>query len=304
MKWWAYSREVAEELGQRPLESREKLVAELLGMGLGQTISDEGFFWTMASPLAMRRAYRIVKALNLRVMVQFERRERRISYGLEVHGDVGELRRILVPHVGAFLRGCFLTHGYMNSPERGPHLEFRVPTAQAPRLIEVIRKVRVKAGMVPHHGGMTVYVKGQEDILRLLAEMGAHRALLRMESLRVVRAVRNQVNRLVNSETANLARSVESGVEQARALTRLAATLRWQTLPERLLVVAKARLEHPDWSLKEIGQGLNPVLTKSAVNHRMRRLLEIAEQEGGSSSVSGSGQAGSPSGLKSDRLEK
>jgi DNA-binding protein WhiA len=144
----------------------------------------------------------------------------------------------------------------------------------------MLRQLGVKAGSIDHHGGVTVYIKRQEDIVRVLAAMGAHRALLEMESIRVVRAVKNQVNRLVNSETANLARTVESGVEQARLLARLVEDARWQALPTSLVIVAQARLEHPDWSLKEIGQALVPPLSKSAVNHRMRKLLSLVQEAG------------------------
>jgi hypothetical protein len=168
----------------------------------------------------------------------------------------------------------------MNSPERGPHVEFRIAQSQAEAVVGMLKKIRVKAGTMPHHGGITVYVKGQEGILRLLAEMGAHQSLLQMESLRVVRSVKNQVNRLVNSETANLVRTVESGVEQARLLSDLSKTPGWGSLSGGLLLVAKIRLAHPDWSLREIGQAMNPPLSKSAVNHRMRRLLRIVQQQG------------------------
>ena len=280
MKAWSFSRQVAEELSHRPLQSEPELWSELLGMGVGQPFAATGFEWGLASPLAVRRAYRIARALKLSTSVELKRRERRISYLLSVEGAVDRFCLDYPVKPGPFLRGCFLTHGYMNSPERGPHVEFRIAKSQAEDVVGMLKKIRVKAGTMPHHGGITVYVKGQEGILRLLAEMGAHQSLLQMESLRVVRSVKNQVNRLVNSETANLVRTVESGVEQARLLSDLSKTPGWESLSGGLLLVAKIRLAHPDWSLREIGQAMNPPLSKSAVNHRMRRLLRIVQQQG------------------------
>lgn len=284
MKAWSFSRQVAEELSHRPLQSEPELWSELLGIGVGQPLTAKGFVWVLASPLAVRRAYRIVKALKLSTSVELKRRERRISYLLSVDGAVDRLSLAYPLKPGPFLRGCFLTHGYMNSPERGPHVEFRIAQSQAKDVVGMLKKIRVKAGTMPHHGGVTLYVKGQEGILRLLAEMGAHQSLLQMESLRVVRSVKNQVNRLVNSETANLVRTVESGVEQARLLSELSKTPEWESLSDGLLLVAKIRLTHPDWSLREIGQAMNPPLSKSAVNHRMRRLLRIAQEHWSESS--------------------
>ncbi len=272
----AYSRLVVEELARLPLTTPEALWAELLGMRIGQA-RDEG--WTLGSPTAVRRAYRIAKGLGLGVDVRHHRGDRRVSYHLHWEGAAirkMEATNVSLRQAGAFLRGGFLSRGYMQNPERGLRLEFWTNLDHVQTLLRMLRAVRVRAGSVPHHGRLTVYINGQEAIIHLLAAMGGHQALLHLESIRAMRSMRNQVNRLVNSETANLARTVESGLEQAQILTDLSQGARYQQLSEPMQALVRLRIAHPEWSLRELGAALNPPLTKSAVNHRMRRLLQMA----------------------------
>lgn len=273
----AYAREVRAELARFALKTEDAVRAEFLGLTLATAPGSEGV--ALASPVAARRALRLVRHLGLPYQVRVVRRGRGLGYrivGVAPLTLSAPVRHVIVEHPGPFLRGAFLAHGYMNDPERGFHLEYRVPGAEeAAYLAALLARLRVKAGTVPHRRGYTVYVKGQEALVRLLAAMGAHQAVLEVESLRVMRAMKNQVNRLVNSETANLARTVASGIEQARILDAARLGPEWQRLPRPLRELGRLRIEHPDWSLRELGRALSPPLSKSAVNHRMRRLLTL-----------------------------
>lgn len=272
----AYSRLVIEELARLPLTTPEALWAELLGMRVGQA---SGETWILGSPTVARRAYRIAKELELGFEVSHQRGDRRVSY--HFHWQSAAVRQMEAANVslrqaGAFLRGGFLTRGYMQDPERGLRLEFATNSDHLDTLLRMLREVRVRAGSVPHHGRLTVYINGHEAIVNLLAAMGGHQALLHLESVRVMRSVRNQVNRLVNSETANLVRTVESGVQQAQILADFSRGPLWPQLSEAMQTLVRLRIAHPEWSLRELGAALNPPLSKSAVNHRMRRLLHMA----------------------------
>jgi len=121
-------------------------------------------------------------------------------------------------------------------------------------------------------------LKDSEQIIRALSLMGAHSAVLAYENTLIYKDMRNQVNRLVNCETANLTKTVETGLRQAENIRYLVATLGWGFLPAGLQEIAALRLQHPEASLKELGEMLHPPVGKSGVNHRLRRLELIAKQ--------------------------
>lgn len=176
-----------------------------------------------------------------------------------------------------FLRAAFLGCGSMVDPERAYHLEFATDAAMAEVIVGVLERDGIHAGSCPRlTGGMKVYLKGSEEIARLLTLMGGHQATLRLEELRVSRELRNQVQRTVNCETANLARTVTSAERQIADIQRLAVSTRWRKLPADLLETAQLRLAEPYASLAELAGLHDPPVSKSAVNHRLRRLGEEA----------------------------
>jgi len=122
-----------------------------------------------------------------------------------------------------------------------------------------------------------VYLKGAEPIVTFLALVGAHRALLRTEDVRILKEMRNDVNRLVNAETANIHKTATAAAEQVAAVRTLERQRGLDALPPALREIAYLRLENPDVSLRELGELADPPLSKSAVYHRVRRLEELAE---------------------------
>jgi hypothetical protein len=121
-------------------------------------------------------------------------------------------------------------------------------------------------------------------IVDFLNVVGAHSALLNFENIRVHKDVRNRVNRIVNCETANLNKTVEAGLKQVETIRYLERSIGLENLPVGLKEIARARLENPEVSLKELGETMEPPLSKSGVNHRMRRLKRIADKLRGKSS--------------------
>lgn len=178
----------------------------------------------------------------------------------------------------AYLRGAFLAAGYLVEPRKGYHMEWVLPTeAAAARVRKALAAEGLSAGLVERKGTCVVYLKEADAIAEVLSLTGAHQSLLEFEDVRVMKGMRNQVNRLVNAETANVDKAVAAALRQVEAIQRLQARGEVEKLPPGLRAVVEARLRHPYASLKELGELMDPPLTKSALNYRMRRLMELAE---------------------------
>ena len=179
----------------------------------------------------------------------------------------------------AMLRGLFLGCGSVNAPNTRYHLEFVAPTASwAAAIARLIEGSGVKAGRSERSGQNVVYVKDGDGIVRLLSLMGANRAVIEFENVRVVREVSGEVNRRLNFETANIGKSIGSGLRQAAAIETLAASGALEALPPALREMARMRRENPELNLVELAGRMK--LSKSAVNHRLRRLQALAAPNG------------------------
>ncbi|MDO9557490.1 MAG: DNA-binding protein WhiA [Coriobacteriia bacterium] len=177
----------------------------------------------------------------------------------------------------AYLRGTFLGGGFVADPHGDFHFELTAETEEmADDLVALMERFEMPARMTQRRGTFAVYLKGAEAIVTFLARVGAHQALLRTEDVRIIKSMRNDVNRLVNAETANLEKSTKAAIEQIEAIRLLADTRGLKSLPPALQELAGLRLENPDASLRELGELAEPPLSKSAVYHRIRRLEELA----------------------------
>ncbi len=179
----------------------------------------------------------------------------------------------------SYLRGVFLGGGFVADPHGDFHFELTAESGQvAEDLASLMRRFDISPKVTQRRGLHTVYLKGAEPIVTFLALVGAHRALLRTEDVRVVKSMRNDVNRLVNAETANLVKTADASLAQLESIDLLAQTTGLDNLPPALRELARLRLEHPDVSLRELGELADPPLSKSAVYHRVRRIEELAER--------------------------
>jgi cell division protein WhiA len=184
----------------------------------------------------------------------------------------------------AYIRGAFLGGGSISNPERTYHFEFITNDAEYSRdLSELVNSFGLKSKVVLRKEHYIVYIKEGEQVVDLLNIMGAHKALLKLEDIRVLKEMRNNINRIVNCETANLAKTINASIRQIKKIEFIDKAIGIENLPENLKEVARLRLEHRDASLKELGELLSPPVGKSGVNHRLRKLEEIAEEitEGG-----------------------
>ena len=180
----------------------------------------------------------------------------------------------------ALLRGLFLGCGSVNAPNTRYHLELVAPTASwAPAIARLCETAGVKAGIAQRGGQSVVYVKDGDSVVRLISFMGANRAVMEFENVRVVRQVSGEVNRRLNFETANIGKTIGSGLRQAAAIEQLQADGRLDRLPPALREMARWRSANPDLNLAELAGRMK--LSKSAVNHRLRRIQQLAQAAGG-----------------------
>lgn len=177
----------------------------------------------------------------------------------------------------AYLRGAFLVCGAVTDPEKDYHLEFATPRYHLSRdLLALFREVNFPAKIVTRGGNYVVYIKGSEAIEDCLTYLGATKAALEMMGVKMVKSIRNDTNRRINCESANIDKTVQAAVAQVEAVRRIESICGLSALPEELQEVARLRLENPDLSLRDLGALLDPPMTRSGVNHRLQRILKFA----------------------------
>ncbi|MEG1286834.1 DNA-binding protein WhiA [Clostridium sp.] len=179
----------------------------------------------------------------------------------------------------AYVRGAFIGGGSVSNPEKTYHLEFVTHSEEyAEDLCKLINSFELKSKVIQRKNSHIIYIKEGEQISNLLSIVGAHTSLLELENIRIMKEMRNNVNRLVNCETANLSKTVNAAVRQVESIKLLQREIGLQRLPINLREIAELRLSYPDESLKELGEMLVPPVGKSGVNHRLRKLEKIAEE--------------------------
>ena len=179
----------------------------------------------------------------------------------------------------AFLRGAFLAGGSVTDPEKRYHLELDTGHAQASREVAALL---TEMGFLPHSvrrgGSSVIYFKQSEHIEDLLTTIGAPAAAMDIMTAKVDKEIRNGANRAMNCDMANVNKTIDAALEQKNAIQRLQENGRLERLPEKLRQTALLRLQYPEMSLSQLAEKCDPPVTKSCMNHRMRKLLEEAEK--------------------------
>lgn len=178
----------------------------------------------------------------------------------------------------SYLRGAFLASGFIADPKGDFHFEISMHSEDLAQDIKrLMGRFDIDAKIVARRNAWTVYLKGTDSIIDFLALVGAHNALLKTEEVRVFKSMRNAVNRQVNAEVANQAKATDAALKQIACIDLIEAKRGIDSLPRALKEFAQLRRAHPESSLRELGEMAKPPLSKSAVNHRVRRLEEVAE---------------------------
>ena len=180
---------------------------------------------------------------------------------------------------GAYLRGAFLGGGYIADPRGAFHFELAGPSEELiAACLELMREHGMRARYIRRHNMYAIYIKGIEQITAFLAFVGAHQSALAIENARVIKSVRNDTNRRVNAEIANQAKASAASVEQIMTSRYVLEHRDLATLPQALQEYIKLRIAYPAATLKELGEAADPPLSKSAINHRVRRVEQLAQE--------------------------
>ena len=284
----SFSQDVKEELSRHVSSARHCQLAELAAMMhfCGQYGRDrEGNciigFQTENEAVSRKGFTLLKKTYNINTGVGID--EEQMTDILSKIGDLDEpVSALLIKNAccqRAFLRGAFLSVGSISDPAKSYHLEFVcTDPRKAKQLQSVMRDFGIEAKIVLRKKYHVVYLKEGESIVDLLNVCEAHVALMEFENLRILKEMRNSVNRRVNCEAANITKTVNAATRQIEDIEYIRDCGGLHQLPDNLREMAEVRLEYPDASLKELGEYLNPPVGKSGVNHRLRKLSEYAEK--------------------------
>lgn len=309
----SFSSQVKEELSRQMSSARHCQIAEIAAILslCGRIHIDENENYSIrihTENVAVARKYftLLKKAFNIRTDISIRRNaflKKNRTYSVMIrkhedavrvlkaaklvdeHGEIGEnlsvVRNLVIQNPccrRAFIRGAFLAAGSISDPEKFYHFEIACTSMEkAKQLQEVISTFSIDAKIVVRKKYYVVYIKEGSQIVDLLGLMEAHVALMDLENIRILKEMRNSVNRQVNCETANINKTVSAAVKQLGDITYIRDTVGLDYLPEALAEIAQIRLEMPDATLKELGESLNPPVGKSGVNHRLRKISTIAE---------------------------
>lgn len=274
----SFSSEVKQELSSINTYSKSNLIeAELIGYLMSANIKEENdrIEFITENEFNIERIYKILFKLK----IEYEPETRRKTFVAKINKP--NLRNIenleTEEEKKALIRGIFLGSGSINDPTKKYHLEILLNDKDVAQYIQnILKSFNIKAKILEMNN--TIYIKEGEEISKFLAFIGAQKAVLKYEEIRVMREIRNNVNRQVNCETANLNKTISASVMQIEAINYLKKVKKYEELPTGLQEIAELRLEYPEISLKDLGSLLEKPLGKSGVNHRLKKIIEIADE--------------------------
>ncbi|MCH4191327.1 MAG: DNA-binding protein WhiA [Butyrivibrio sp.] len=310
----SFSGEVKEELVKHTGTARHCLLAELAAImtACGSvSVAEDGdmtLFLQTENELVVRKCFTILKkAFNIdtdilvvvpekhengRIYKPFldqQREVRSVLMALRMLDEAGQLRKMeegvnpmLVRNScckRAFLRDSFLCIGSMSDPRKSYHLEYVCSCEKhAEDLQSLLKTFDIEAKMVRRKKYFVVYLKEGSEIVDLLNVMEAHVSLMNLENLRIYKEMRNSVNRRVNCEAANITKTVTAASKQTEDIIYIQKHYGFNNLQDNLRQMAEVRLQYPEATLQELGHFLDPPVGKSGVNHRLRKLSELADR--------------------------
>lgn len=284
----SFSSDVKEELEQHIGTARHCQLAELAAFMhcCGQYGMDSEGLLTIGfqteNEAVVRKAFTLLKK-TYNISTDIASNQKKIPQVIDKFGDLDLPVSSLILQKSccrrAFLRGAFQCIGSMSDPEKNYHMEFVCTTPEkAEQLRDVIAGFEIEARITRRKKYYVVYIKEGSGIVDLLNVMEAHISLMKFENLRIVKEMRNSINRQVNCETANITKTVTASAKQIDDILLIRDKCGFDKISDPLRQMAQVRLEHPDAPLKELGSYMDPPIGKSGVNHRLRRLSEIAEK--------------------------
>ena len=304
----SFSSDVKRELCAAESLDRDMLKAELYGMLLfGKTFGSKKIVFTTESSHAAKRVSFLLESLYMPILerqtaLRARSGDSRLYKIIVVDSD--DCRRIFEDFghscsqvtlrvnranlptdevTAAFVRGVFLSCGSVSDPMKSYHAEFCVPyknlSMDLCKILTEVAECDFTPKTVSRSGSYIVYFKGSEQICDLLTYVGAPIQAMEIMGTKAVKQVRNNVNRRINSEIANIEKVASAAARQLEAIKYIKKTVGLEALPDDLREIAALRLENPEMSLRALGEHLDPPISRSGANHRMQRLLEYALTE-------------------------
>ena len=285
----SFSTDVKEELSKiNNLANKPCVKAEMFGYLITNNISESRkcIKYSTANQYNINRFAKLLKNLDInnydiniigkKFVIKLDKKESIKLIELYSNYQIGENES----EEKSYIRGIFLGSGSINNPKNKYHLEMILKNNEkADNMLSILKKYDINLKKLSKNDDLKcfIYSKDGEEISKFLAFIGANSAVLKFEEIRVYRDMRNNVNRLVNCETANLAKTVDAGVKQVKVINKLKKTGKFNSLPDNLKELANLRLKNPESSLIELGKMLKEPVGKSGVNYRMKKIMELGE---------------------------
>lgn len=296
----SFSSDIKQELNKSSdLANKEKVKYELVGYLLSGNIELENNMkvikFTTESDYNINRFSKLLTNLNKNHKIEvagknfvIKLKVKEIEDLIEIISNVVSINEELKDKIlkqekeenkKAIIRGSFMGSGSINNPENTYHLEIVFHNEENRDFIkELLRDFQVNVKTIDIKNKKSIYLKEGEEISKLLALIGANKAVMKFEEIRIQREMRGKVNRLVNCETANLNKTINASIEQIAAIKKLQETGKFNNLDENLKEIAILRLENPDIPFADLGKMLKKPVGKSGVNYRLKKIMEIANE--------------------------
>lgn len=273
----SFSSEVKEELARQHSKAKHCQVAELAAMIMQEgriSLSPLALSFDTDNPILIEKYAALMKrAFDIEVSKPLESQDcKKIVEAIQgLYLEKTCCKR-------AFIRGAFLASGSMSDPNKAYHFEIvcRTPE-QAGRLQELMKEFETEPKVIERKNYYVVYLKEGSQIVDMLNVMEAYVSLMNLENVRILKEMRNSVNRKVNCETANISKTVNAAVKQISDIELIRDTEGLDSLPMPLREMAQVRLDHPEAPLKDLGKYMDPPVGKSGINHRLRKLAAVAD---------------------------
>ena len=280
----SFSTELKEEISKLDnLSNKEAVKYELIGYLISSNISEDKnkIKFSTENEYNINRFSRLLnnmKIHNYDIAVQGNLFV--ITVNKNILKNIETIENLNAEQIKWLIRGTYLGSGSINNPEKKYHMEIGISKKNdAEIIIEYLKKYDIKSNLTEKNGEYAIYLKDGEEISKFLALIGANKAVLKFEEIRVQREMNNKINRIVNCETANLNKTINASIEQIEAIKKLKSNKKFEKLDDSLKEIAELRLKNPNASLIELGKMLKQPVGKSGVNYRLKKIMGIANEK-------------------------
>ena len=277
----SFSTELKEELSKTEnLSNKEAVKYELLGYLISSNITEEKskIKFSTENEYNINRFSRLLSNMGINhYNISIQGKLFTITVEQKDINSIEYMEQLNMDQIKWLIKGIYLGAGSINNPEKKYHLEVGITQEKdAEDVMKYLKNFSIKSNMIEKNNQYAVYIKDGEEISKFLALIGANKAVLRFEEIRVQREMNNKINRIVNCETANLNKTINASIEQIEAIRKLKKSGDFKKLDDPLKEIAELRIKNPNASLIELGKMLKKPVGKSGVNYRLKKIMEIA----------------------------